>query len=317
MRDEDASRLLITGAAGLIGTEVTHLLRQLNYDVATLDLKKRDQRGTPIDLVGDLLDPRLRSEALQDVSGVIHLAAVSRVVKAEAAPKECTRVNLDGTKALLLDMIARRCPPWFIFASSREVYGEARWLPVDEGHTLAPLNHYGRTKVACEALVRTYANSVQRSGTILRFSNVYGNTLDHEDRLVPSFIQRALFEQELRVFGGEQVLDLIHVRDVAFAIERAVSFIQHDEHWGATINVGSGVGTSMKELIELIEDSVGKRVSVKLEPSRKSSVNSYIADTKLMNRNLGVECHVPLQIGLRELIDGFRLRLQPLQMVVA
>ncbi len=317
MRDEETSRLLVTGAAGLIGTKVVYLLRQLGYDVITLDLKEHNQRGTPIDKVGDLLDPGLRFRALQGVSGVVHLAAVSRVIEAEADPKECTRVNLQGTRDLLLDMVSRRCPPWFIFASSREVYGEAQWLPVDEGHVLAPLNHYGRTKIACEALVRTYANSARRAGTILRFSNVYGSALDHEARLVPSFIQRALLDQELRVFGGEQIMDLIHVRDAAYAIERTVSFIDHCDPWATTINVGSGIGTSMKELIELIEDSICKQVSVRLEPSRKSSVNSYIADTRLMNQMIGFECQVSLQSGLGELVECFKQRLRPLSLVVA
>ena len=317
MRDNDACRILVTGAAGLIGTETTHVMRQLGYDITTLDIKQRDQRGESISHVGNLLDPLVRREALRDVDGVIHLAALSRVEEAEADPDECIRVNLEGTKALLIDMTARRCSPWFIFASSREVYGEPKWLPVDEGHTLSPLNHYGRTKVACEQLVRTYASSVGRSGTILRFSNVYGSALDHEDRLVPSFIQRALLDQELRVFGGEQVLDLLYVRDAAFVIERVVSIIEHDEQWGAILNVGSGEGTSMKDLIGLIERIIDKRVSIRLEPSRPGSVASYITDTKQMKRTLGIECRTPLEEGLIGLVDRFRLRLEPLRMVVA
>ena len=226
MNEGVEGRLLVTGAAGLIGTEVSHQLRQRGYDVVTLDLRKRDQRGLSVEHVGDICDHRLRKEALRGVDGVIHLAAVSRVKEAEQNPIECTRVNLDGTKMLLTDMVNLRRQPWVLFASSREVYGEPRWLPVGDDHPLSPVNHYGRTKVECEALVTAYSESTGRPASILRYSNVYGSALDHQDRLVPSFVEKALLEEELVVHGGDQTIDLMHVDDAAEFTERIATLMQ-------------------------------------------------------------------------------------------
>jgi len=317
MKEEVEGRLLVTGAAGLIGTEVSHQLRLRGYDVVTLDLRKRDQRGNPIDHIGDICDAKLRKEALFGVDGVVHLAAVSRVKEAEQDPFECTRVNLDGTRALLTDMVAMRRQPWVLFASSREVYGEPRWLPVGEDHILSPVNYYGRTKVECEALVSAYSETTSCQASILRYSNVYGNPLDHQDRLVPSFIEKALLEDELEVHGGGQTIDLMHVKDAAAITEKIATLMQYNGRWAVTINVGSGVGTTMDELIALIGDAADSDISIRYEAPQPGCVESYITDTRLMSDKLEFDCSIPLDEGIQDLVERYRKRLAPLQMVIA
>ena len=134
--------MLITGGAGLIGTAAKTFFEQQGWVIRTFDQKKTDLDGRPIDFVGDILDYEAFREPFQAMDGVLHLAAISRVIDAELNKEECTRVNLKGTKRTL-DFASQANCKWFIFGSSREVYGEPSSFPVSEEDGVSPINHYG------------------------------------------------------------------------------------------------------------------------------------------------------------------------------
>jgi len=135
----------ITGSEGLVGRSLWSCLEALGHTPCGIDLRGnnlgRRQRG-------DVRDPRHLYHFLEGLDGVIHLAAVSRILAAEKDPATCWTTNVHGTACLLTCVAESRPKPWVVVASSREVYGLADFVPVAEDTPLRPVNHYGRSKVA-------------------------------------------------------------------------------------------------------------------------------------------------------------------------
>ena len=138
-------KVLVTGSEGLIGSELVKILRSKGYEIARLDICSVDRLSQ-----GDVRDRLAVTRAIAGCIGVIHLAAVSRVLWGESDPELCWETNVRGTENILMAAAELNQKPWVIFSSSREVYGQPDCLPVVEDATLAPVNIYGRSKVAGE-----------------------------------------------------------------------------------------------------------------------------------------------------------------------
>jgi nucleoside-diphosphate-sugar epimerase len=154
---------------------------------------------------GDIRDKAVMKEALtRDVVGVIHLAAVSRVLWCLENERDCVDVNVRGTEEVLAAMESRG--GWFIQASSREVYGDAKSFPVDEETAATPANIYGSTKADAETVIQRHASKSKSPfhAIILRLSNVYGSPADHHERLIPSIMVNALSHRPIQIVGGDQ-----------------------------------------------------------------------------------------------------------------
>ncbi|WP_237342932.1 NAD-dependent epimerase/dehydratase family protein [Wolbachia endosymbiont of Folsomia candida] len=158
-------RVLITGSAGLIGSALMEKLEKQGYEVINCDIRLRDN---PLSFFSEDIIPLLTK-----CTGVIHLAAISRVVHGELYPELCQKVNVDGTMKLLELCKSLSNKPWFIYASSREVYGEQKELPVTESSSISPINNYAKGKAFVEEQV-TNLKDFNFNIAILRFSNVYG-----------------------------------------------------------------------------------------------------------------------------------------------
>jgi hypothetical protein len=157
-------RILVTGSAGLIGRAVTPLLRAERFAVVPFDLRA--------DPPHDIADVEALRRGLHGIDGIIHLAGVSRVIDGERDPDRCRRINVEATRALFDLANKSASVPWFIQASSREVYGQQDVLPVKEDAPLRPCNVYAHSKVAVEQLAET-ARAAGLTTAILRFSNVF------------------------------------------------------------------------------------------------------------------------------------------------
>ena len=178
-------RILITGSEGLIGSALRASLEARGTQVVGLDLL-----GTARE-EGDVRSLRRVRDAIAGCLGVVHLAAVSRVVWGERAPGDCWNTNVGGVRNVLEAAHERTPRPWLLFASSREVYGQPRRLPAREDVPLHPVNVYGRSKVEGERLV-VGANARGLRAATVRLSNVYGSTRDHADRVIPAFVRAAI-----------------------------------------------------------------------------------------------------------------------------
>lgn len=291
--------ILITGSAGLVGTALARSLDRLGFEVAGFDL-----RGAA-DEQGDVRDLERVTAALGRCDGVVHLAAVSRVVWGEQDPVACRATNVGGLRNVLAAAAARPRPPWVIFASSREVYGQPEHLPVDEDAPLRPVNVYGRTKVDGEQMVGAAAAAGLRA-SVVRLSNVFGAVDDHADRVVPAFARAAVLGEPLRVDGADHTFDFTHVDDTARGV---ATLVHHFADGGSAlppIHLLTGRPTTLGELADLAIDLGGRGSALRLAPPRDFDVARFVGDPGRAEQLLGWRAQLSLKQGLARLIEDFR-----------
>jgi nucleoside-diphosphate-sugar epimerase len=291
-------KILVTGSEGLIGRAVETALLGAGFEVAGLDILSRGERR------GDVRDRDALERALRGVSGVVHLAAVSRVLWGEKYPKACVDINVGGTKNLLESSLASPLRPWFLFASSREVYGEPKRLPVTEDFPLRPVNLYGRTKAEGEAMAME-AREKGLSTAVVRFSNVYGSVLDHPDRVVPAFARAAALGGEIRVEGEENIFDFTHLDDTARGVLAMVNLLEAGERGLPPVHLLSGSPCTLGELAALAVRNSRNEISVKSAKARSFDVSRFSGDPGRAARLLGWKARIPLEEGFARLCEGF------------
>ena len=308
-KSRDHFSLLITGGGGLIGTHLRRQFERQGHRVETLDLKEHDLDGIPIDHVGDVTTINKMGLEQIEYNGIIHLAAVSRVIDAELDKEECTRVNIGGTQEVL--SFARKTNvKWFIFGSSREVYGEASSLPVREVDGVAPLNHYGVVKVDGERLVKEFCNHHGLASCNLRFSNVYGHPGDHKTRLINAFVFRALQSKPLEIHGGGQVFDFTHVNDTAESVFKAACLLQLHGTSLPDMHISPGEPVAIEDLAALVLELTNSTSEIIFTSGRDYDVEHFFGDASRMIEVLNHKCAISLESGLRESIDLARKKLE-------
>jgi nucleoside-diphosphate-sugar epimerase len=255
---------------------------------------------------GDILDRAAVTAALRDATGVVHLAAVSRVIWGEQAPDRCRAVNVDATAALLDAAATAPRRPWLLYASSREVYGQQDVLPVPEDAPLRPMNVYAKSKAAAEASV-VAAQKAGMPATILRFSSVYGDVHDHCDRVVPAFLRAAVTGGTLRVDGSRNGFDFTHASDVADGITMAAALMAGRETSVPPLHFVSGDCIRLGELAAMAVDLGGNSAARMIEaPTRDFDVQMFQGDPTRANAVLGWRIRTPLAVGLAQLAAAFR-----------
>ena len=309
MTIEDTSKphILITGGAGLIGTASKTCFEQRGWTVSTLDLKECDLDGRKIDHVGDIVEFKPLQDILADVDGILHLAAVSRVIDAELDKAECTRVNIDGTRRLLEFASVAECR-WFIFGSSREVYGEPTSFPVTEDSGVKPINHYGDAKVFGEKMVKKHCEMNGMVHSNLRFSNVYGHPGDHQTRLVNAFVLQALKAEPLEIHGGGQLFDFTYIDDTTEAIFIAAKLLHEKHEHLPPIHVLPGEAVAIEDLAEMVISITNSKSEIVYTPGRDYDVERFHGDPSRMNEILGSKCSIDIMTGLEKCAKLHRKR---------
>lgn len=292
-------RILITGSSGLVGTAVSKALEARGVAVDRLDLRETGES------FGDVRDLQRVASVVDRCDGVVHLAAVSRVVAGEREPALCRATNVGGVNNVLQSAATAGRRPWVIFASSREVYGQPEHLPVNEDCPVRPVNVYGRSKVAGEELVEAARREGLRACTI-RLSNVYGTTADHADRVVPAFARGAAMGEELRVDGSDHTFDFTHIHDVARGIVKLAELLETEQASPPPIHFVSGRPTTLGELAALAIELAGGESRVREAPPRDFDVARFFGDPTRARELLGWKPEVELEIGVANLINEFR-----------
>lgn len=279
-------RILVTGGAGFIGVHLVEALMDAGYDVVVLDnLHRASMRNIPHGaefIQGDVRNRGVVCRAMEGCARVYHLAAQSSVMGAVADEEYTFTSNVVGTYNVLA-CASELSVPRVIISSSREVYGEVERLPVAEDHPMVPKNMYGASKVAGEAYCGAFQATYGLEVNILRLANVYGP--GDRDRVIPMWLGKAARGERLDLFGGEQVLDFVAVHLVVDALLRAGETSLN----GMPVNVGSGVGTLLKDLVTRIQSLAEACVEVSLLPARSIEVTRFVADVGRMRTILGLE----------------------------
>ena len=293
-------RVLITGCEGLIGNALRAVLTERSWEIAGLDL-----RGSGSER-GDVRSLQRVREAVVGCDGIVHLAAVSRVVWGERDPEGCWSTNVGGLGNVLLAAEERTPRPWLLFASSREVYGQPERLPVTEDIPLSPVNVYGRSKVEGERLVVEARGRGLRAATV-RLSNVYGSARDHADRVVPAFARAVVSGNPIRMDGGECTFDFTHIDDT---IRGMVVLIDRLEKGPSppTVHLLTGSPTTLRGLAAMAVAVAAKSVPVVEAPPRSFDVARFYGDPSRARELLGWSPRVDLRDGLERLIRDLRVQ---------
>lgn len=273
-------------------------LESSGFEVRGLDIRA-DNAET-----GDVRDPVDVKKALHGCIGIVHLAAVSRVVWGERDPDLCWKTNVEGFRNVLEAAGQLAVKPWVIFASSREVYGQPERLPADEETPLRPVNVYARSKVAGEELIAEARNRGLRA-CVIRLSNVYGSTQDHADRVVPAFARAALLGQPLRIDGCDHTFDFTHISDVVQGIAALVALLDRGAAPPPPIHFVSGVPTTLGELATLAIDIAQSDSTVTHAPPRDFDVAKFHGCPGRAQSLLGWSPRTSLRQGLAALINDF------------
>ena len=291
--------ILVTGAAGFIGVSLARALRGSGRLVRCLDL-----HASAASERDDVRDAAAMRQAVAECSGVIHLAAVSRVAWAERDPENCWQTNVHGTRNVLAAAQLAASTPWVVVASSREVYGRPARLPVNEDAPLQPINVYGRSKAATEGLVREAASGGLRAA-IARFANVYGRVEDHPDRVVPAFARAAAEGAPMRVCGCGHTFDFTHIDDVVNGIVRLVHALEDGLTAPPPVHFVTGQGTTLGELAALANALGCERSSLVEDAARDYDVTHFVGDPGRAQKLLSWRAEVDLKQGVQRLIRAF------------
>ncbi len=302
--------ILITGGAGFIGKTLANKLIFDGISTTIIDIKNdnfliaTDKR---IHIQGDVCEPSIMKRVFsnQIFDGIVHLAAVSRVIEAENNPDECWRTNVGGVKTLLKAIEQSTQKPWLIFGSSREVYGEAQSLPVKESDAKKAVNIYGESKIEGERLFTDFAHNQNLNCAIVRFSNVYGNRFDIFDRVIPRFIRAIATGNTLTIEGGEQLIDFTHIDDTVNSLLKLIDYLGNNEVIQTEFHFCPGFGWSLYDLISSIEQAIGKTASVKVNQKRNYDVVKFVGDTTKIKTELGLEQFLHLQEGIQKSISEY------------
>lgn len=305
---------LVTGGAGFVGSELVGQLVTAGRRVVVLDDLTTGRRESlnqlahdRVDLVaGDVRDVELAAACMRDVDTVYHLACAN-LRRSLHDPEAAHAVNATGTLALLEVARRARVGRW-VHVSSSEVYGSARYAPMDEAHPTEPTTAYGASKLAGEAYARAHHLTHGLPVVIVRPFNAYGPHSHHEGdsgEVIPKFVLRALAGRPLTINGsGSQTRDFTHVADIATGI-RTAGMVPGVV--GGTFNLGSGRQVSIAGLAGLVVSLVGSSdTPVVHGPPRPGDVDRLCADASAARRMLGFTSSRTLADGIREIASHMR-----------
>lgn len=307
-------KVLVTGGAGYIGSHTCIELLTAGHEVCVIDnlsnghieAIERVKRLSNKNLTFFKLDIR-DSAALKLIfsefnpESVIHFAGLKAVAESVLEPLNYYDVNVNGTTSLLNAMAVTNCIN-FVFSSSATVYGKPDYLPYDEEHSTRPVNPYGRTKLMTENILNDWSSTnIKRRATALRYFNPVGahpSTLIGEDplgipnNLMPFIAQVAvgsrdilnIFGDDYDTFDGTGVRDYIHVVDLARAHVAAIEKQQYLNSF-EIINLGSGKGTSVLELVKAFELISGVNIKINISKRRDGDLDeSWANPTKALEK---------------------------------
>lgn len=305
MKEPDAprhGRIVVTGGAGFIGAAVVQALRDRGESVTVVDRAPFPETPRVHNIVGNLADPAVVDAAVtEDTRAIVHLAALTSVLKSVDAPLDTYTANVDAT-ACLLDSARQHHVPRFVFASTNAVVGDAGHQTITPDMPLRPLTPYGATKAAAEMLLSGYAGAYRIGTCALRFTNVYGPGMSGKDSFVPRIMRAALCGDGVTVFGdGHQRRDLIHVDDIVAGILGAL-----DSTFVGTAILGSGRSVSVLDLLNVAREITGAPLPTEHIPAKPGEMPAVICDVSGSERDLGFRPSVDLRAGLADTWTYFR-----------
>jgi UDP-glucose 4-epimerase len=289
-------RAVILGGGGFLGSAVSRGLRALGWEVVVMDRRPADTPSVPW-IVGDVRDPGLVERALRPGDALVHLFHSSIPLESLKNPEAERSENV----VPFMELVARvsHLPLSLLVYSSSggQVYGQAEVLPIPESHPCRPITPYGKAKLAMEDFLRTTAAATKLPYLILRLANPYGprQELTNRHGVIPRLFQAALRGSPFTAYGlHETVRDYIYIDDAGEAVAR----LMEAGAQARAVNVGTGQGTALVDLVRAAESVCGRRIEVHEAPIRPADVRENVLDVHRLKKLTGFSASVGLGEGL-------------------
>lgn len=298
------TRVLVVGGAGYIGSHMVKMLGGAGMDVVTYDNLSSGHRDAVLYgkfVEGDLADATRLDEVLATgFEAVMHFASYIQVGESVRLPGKYYRNNVANTLNLLEAMIARKIPN-FIFSSSAAVFGEPRYVPLDEAHPRQPINPYGMSKSMIEDMLPDFDRAYGLRSVCLRYFNAagadpageLGERHEPETHLIPLILQIASGRRpHIEVYGrdyptpdGTCVRDYVHIEDLCQAHLLSLKYLLEGGR-STAYNLGNGDGFSVQQIIEAARRVTGREIKVVDVPRRSGDPARLVADSSRARKEL-------------------------------
>ncbi len=318
-------KILIVGGAGYIGSHVAKKLFQEGHTITIFDnlstgLKSNIKSDYGF-IGGDIKNYAEIASAMNNIEAVIHLAALKAAGESMSEPEKYSFNNLNGTINLLNAMCEKGVKK-IIFSSTAAVYGEPKYLPIDEKHSTEPINYYGFTKLEIERILTWYSKLKGLDCAILRYFNAVGYDTEGElkglennpQNLLPIIMEAIIGQREkVTIFGtdwptpdGTCIRDYIHVSDLAEGHKLALDYLINNKST-VIVNLGTGKGLSVKEIIDEAKKQSGVDFKVEFGPRREGDPAELYAETKIAKELIGFEAqYSDLETIIRTTLGAYK-----------
>ena len=315
--DWNKRKVLVTGAAGFIGSHLTEQLLLagasvrafIRYnsrgDLGLLTMLPAQERDKLEMVFGDLTDPQAVANAVRGMDVIFHLGALIAIPYSYVNPIHVVQTNVMGT-TYVLEAAHQQKIEYMVNISSSEVYGTALYVPIDEQHPLQGQSPYSASKIGAEKVAESYYRSFGVPVATLRPFNTYGPRQSAR-AIIPSIITQALTRDDIHLGSLLPTRDLNFVLDTVNGMMQAVGV---EALLGRSTNIGTGTEIAVGELAQKIIAMIGRKVQIvqdteRLRPS-KSEVERLLAESSFMRQATGWSNQVSLEDGLAQTIDWIR-----------
>ena len=304
-------KCVIFGGGGFIGSAIADRLLLDGHSVRIFERPRVEpfrkfKANEQVEwITGDFLSTHDVGGAVDGADVVLHLVSTTLPKNSNDDPIYDVQSNVVGTLQLLQAMAARKVRKIVFISSGGTVYGIPKYLPIDEGHPTDPLVSYGITKLVIEKYLYLYERMHGIKPISLRVANPYGERqrVETAQGAVGVFLHRALTGNPIEIWGdGSVTRDYIHISDVAEAFVRAVEYSGPK----SVFNISSGSGTSLNELIGLLEDVLGKPIERRYLPARPFDVPVSVLSNTLARAELHWTPSVPMREGIARTAEWMR-----------
>jgi NAD dependent epimerase/dehydratase len=313
-------KVLVTGAGGFVGSHLVGALTNKGAKVrALVHYNSRNDWGMLEDLpknvlavvevvTGDLKDADCVREAVRDRQVVFHLGALIGIPYSYVNPRDVVDTNVNGTLNVLaaaLDYGVNKV----VHTSTSEIYGTARYVPMDEGHPVNPQSPYAASKLSADLLALSFHRSFDLPVGVIRPFNVYGPRQSAR-AVIPTVITQALRKNKISLGSISTTRDLTYVEDT---VRGFVDFAESEKTTGEVVNLGSGLEVSIDQVVRLVSECMGRGVRIQPDKKRirpsKSEVERLFSDSSKAKRLFGWQPKTDLKHGMEKTIAWYRKNL--------
>ena len=310
-------KILVTGANGFIGSHLTEIFVNNNYNVTALceynsfnsvgwleNIKKKQPKNLKI-INGDIRDSIFCKHITKNIDIVYNLAALVSIPYSYISPDNFIGVNVIGTANLCQGSLENNVKH-YIQISTSEVYGTAKYVPIDEGHPLQPQSPYSASKISSEVIALSYYYSFNLPVTILRPFNTYGPRQSNR-AVIPTILTQIISgKKNIKLGNIRTTRDFNYVTDTCDGMH---SIIKMKKSFGQTINIGSNTEASIEDVVNVISSILNAKINIIDEKTRykpkKSEVMRLVCDNRFMKSLTNHKHKITLENGLKKTIKWF------------